>query len=110
MRKMILLCAVVGSLVCLGAPNTAEAGRRGGFGFSLNVGGPGYYGYGYGRPYYGGYRGLYGPRFGGGYYGRGYYGRGYGYGYRPVVVAPVYTPSYYGGYYGGYRNYGGYCY
>ena len=73
-----------------------------------------YYGYGYGRGYYGrgygGYGGGYGRYYGGygGGYGRGYggYGGGYGRGYGG------YGGGYgrgYGGYGGGYgRGYGGY--
>ncbi|MCA9039093.1 MAG: hypothetical protein KDA65_01965 [Planctomycetaceae bacterium] len=88
MKRMIMLGAVVASLMYLGAATPAEASHRGrgGFGFSLNLGGPGYYGYG-GRGYYSGYRGYYGPRYGG-YYGSPNY-------YRPYVAPRVYAPGYY---------------
>jgi len=68
-----------------------------------------YYGYGYGRGYYGRGYGGYGRYYGGygGGYGRYYGGGGYGY-------APRYYGGYGGGYgyapryYGGYGGYGGY--
>merc|ERR1712079_513502 len=91
----------------------------------------GHYGYGYARPYYGGYAGWYGKRsaeaepeakadpwltygYGLGHH-YGYAGYPYTYRYygkRSAEAEPEAKPYYYGGYYGGYARpyYGGYGY
>lgn len=77
MKKLLLIIALVGGFMFVGAPKS-EAGISVGFGFGGPVG-YGYNPYGYGSPYYSScaYPGYYPYRYSRGYYARPYYRVGY---------------------------------